>query len=295
MAGETNARLAVEYRRAPALLELDCERRHHHDRQRHHDRQQAREQIEQPRGQQPQRVAAETLTEDHPARIQRVDAHLSRLAFEKSEQLSDLDAGDAALEQFPERETPPPILHGHDNLMHLVPVAQREQVGLRSEHPLGGNAYVLATGLQEAHDFKAASIGTAPQPRHRSRALSNAINEHAAFEESLVRDPREQDSRDQCRAEREQRGEPEDAAADPQGGNDVERGGGDDSRRRGRRNEAHRQARYTCALARAVKTESQQADYDGTAEGRRAGPQHVPGAFGSGRIPGPEAEPVRQV
>src|SRR5258708_37232953 len=90
----------------------------------------------------------------------------------------------AATEAFRGREPPPPILHGHDNLMRLVPVAQIEQVGLRSEHPVGGNAYVLATGLQEAHDFKAASIGTAPQSRHRSGALSNAINEHAAFEEA---------------------------------------------------------------------------------------------------------------
>src|SRR5882762_4485075 len=85
VASETNTLLAIDYWRAPAVLELDCERRQHQDRQRHQDRQQARQQIEEPRGKQPQWVAAEPLTEDHPARIQHFDAHSSRLAFEKSE------------------------------------------------------------------------------------------------------------------------------------------------------------------------------------------------------------------
>src|SRR6185437_5822837 len=56
--------LAVEDRRAPAVPELDGERGEQHDRQAEHEHHEARGQIEPAGADSPQRIAAESLTED---------------------------------------------------------------------------------------------------------------------------------------------------------------------------------------------------------------------------------------
>src|SRR5215469_3739658 len=147
LAAETDPRLTVQRRRLPAVFDLDGDESQQHRRQRHHQHAETREQVERARGEQTQRVASESLTEDHPAWIEHVDVYSAGLTLEKGEQLGDIDTGETTLEQFRDGETAAPVVHRHHDLGYREPLAQRAQIALGLEHALTGHGALFARRL----------------------------------------------------------------------------------------------------------------------------------------------------
>ena len=136
--------------------------------------------------------------EDHPARIEHVEAHLAGLALEEGHQLDDLDAFEPAFEQLVHREAAASVVHRDDDLVDALR-AHRAAADrpVRDLVALGGTALGSSPSAGNvADDDEAATIRATAQPGDAAGAPTGAVDEHAALEDVLVDERVEDDAHD---------------------------------------------------------------------------------------------------
>ncbi len=141
------------------------------------------------------RIATEAVAEDHPARIQHVDAHAAGLTFQEREELGYVDAAQAAFEELEHRETATTVVHGHDDFVD-VHSRHRGQTACRGRREV--NREPPCTARRRAHEAdegEAAPIRAATQIRDRLGIPAAAVDEHPTLEDVLIHAPRERGSR----------------------------------------------------------------------------------------------------
>jgi len=197
----------------------------------------------------------EPFREDHPARIEDVEPDLARFALEKSHQLVDLDAFQAALEQLVHREAPPAIVHRHDDLVDALRLAVTEQILVRSHQALvvAQRREFIAIGHYVADDQEAASVRAAAQPHDARRATARAIHKNAALEHGVVDNEIERNSHDGNRTERDHAAEKQSTALDAQRRPQIDDHGDDHCSAEDAGRNARQQAREARPLPRVVQ------------------------------------------
>ena len=241
-------------------------------------------------------VAPESIAEDYPARIQNVDAYPTGLALEKGQELRDLDAGHAALQKLSHRKPAPPIIHGHHDLADLQPLADPRQTVICPDQLVRWHQALLAHGLHEAHDTKAAAVGTAAQAHDGPRGIADPINQYALLEGLLIDHECEDQARDADPASRAEGGQSHHSAPDPDVRNHVENRGRDGEAGEQRHGDANQHAGEPRALAHAVEPEREQAEDGHRAEQQGPRPQGSRHLSDPGRVAvGVEAHKSRDV